>query len=151
MEKIRVIFTTAISLLFNVLGVLAVPVLLLVGCNVIDYGTGLVATKYRDEKITSYKSIRGIAKKVCMWLLVLIASWVDMLLKYSVQFIGKEYNLPFLVAITVSVWLVFNEMISILENMIDIGVTIPPFLMPLVKRMRATTEKITEAEENTHE
>lgn len=147
MEKIKVIFTTIGSFVFNMLGALAVPVLLLVGCNIVDYVTGLVASTYRSEKITSYKSIRGIAKKICMWLLVLIASWLDMLLKYSASYIGVGYNLPFLVAITVSVWLVFNEMISILENMIDIGVTVPPFLMPLVKKMRTTTEQLVEKEE----
>ena len=35
-----------------------------------------------------------------------------------------------------------NEIISILENIIDIGVSVPAFLMPLVKNIKSQTEKI---------
>ena len=34
-----------------------------------------------------------------------------------------------------------NEVISVLENMIDIGVKLPPFLMKLAKRIRSDIEK----------
>ena len=32
-------------------------------------------------------------------------------------------------------------MLSILENLNDIGIPMPPFLMPLVERIRGTVEK----------
>ena len=57
------------ALISSVLGVLAVPVFLMVACNVLDYATGLMASTYRSQDINSYKSIRGIMKKVCMWLI----------------------------------------------------------------------------------
>ena len=65
---IKAIFTAVFAFLSALLGVLAVPVILLVVCNLIDYMTGLMASKYRAEDINSYKSIRGIFKKVSMWL-----------------------------------------------------------------------------------
>ena len=40
----------------------------------------------------------------------------------------------------VAVWLVVNEIISILENMLDIGVRMPPFLLPVVKYIRRQVE-----------
>jgi phage-related holin len=40
----------------------------------------------------------------------------------------------------VAVWIVCNELISILENMVDIGVDIPAFLMPIVKHIKKTVE-----------
>ena len=55
------IFFTAIG---GWIGILTIPVLILVVCNLIDYATGLVASKYRNQKIKSYKSFRGIVKKV---------------------------------------------------------------------------------------
>lgn len=78
MEKVKTMIIAAMSALMSWLGILAVPVFLLVGCNIIDYVTGLCAAKYRkDKKISSYKSIRGIIKKVCMWLLILVGfSWM---------------------------------------------------------------------------
>lgn len=147
MEKIKIYFTVVISALMSWLGVLAIPVFLMVGCNVVDYATGLAATKYRDEPINSYKGIRGIIKKVCMWLLVVIGAWIDILINYAMEYIGAEFELPFVVATVVCVWIVANEIISILENMIDIGVNLPPFLMPLVKRIKTTVENTADVDE----
>ena len=144
MEKIKAFFITAFSAIFSWLGVLAVPVFLLVGCNLIDYITGLLAAKYRDEAVSSYKGIRGIVKKVCMWLLIGVGWMMDTLLKYTVTTVGLTIELPFIVATVVAVWLICNELISILENMIDIGVNIPPFLMPLVKRIKNQVEEKTD-------
>ena len=120
----------------------------MVGCNVIDYITGLVASKYRKERMNSYKGIRGIIKKVCMWLLVLIGSWIDMLINYAAAYMDIGIKIPFIVATVVCVWIIVNEIISILENMMDIGVDMPPFLMPLVKRIKSGVEHITENEEH---
>ena len=129
------------SLLSSFLGVLYIPVLLMVSCNVIDYITGLAAAKYRkDGGISSYKSIRGIVKKVTMWMLVAVGVIIDSLISYSANTIGLNIPFKFLVACVVAIWIVCNELISILENMIDIGVNIPPFLIPIVKRIKSNTE-----------
>ena len=140
MDKIKATVIAVISALMSWLGILAVPVFLLVGCNLIDYFTGLCAAKYRTESINSYKGIRGIIKKVCMWLLVLIGAWIDILINYAVECAGVSLTIPFIVATVVAVWLVVNEIISILENMIDIGVDMPPFLMPIVKYIKKQVE-----------
>lgn len=140
MNKVKVIITVILTVLMEWLGILAVPVFLLVGCNIMDYITGLVASKYRMEKVNSYKSIGGIFKKVCMWLLVLVGAWMDVLINYAFECANIELSLPFIVATVVAVWLIASEMISILENMIDIGVSMPPFLLPLVKYIRNQME-----------
>lgn len=152
MDKVKVTVIAVVSALMSWLGILAVPVFLLVGCNLIDYFTGICAAKYRTETINSYKGIRGIIKKVCMWLLVLIGAWIDILLNYAVECAGIAITIPFVVATVVAVWLVVNEIISILENMVDIGVDMPPFLLPIVKYIKKKTEEtaeIAEEEEDT--
>ena len=53
---------------------------------------------------------------------------------------GIEIAVPFVVATVVAVWLVVNELISILENLKDSGVKIPPFLMPLMKYINRKVE-----------
>lgn len=151
MDKVKATVIAVISALMSWLGILAIPVFLLVGCNVIDYLTGICAAKYRTEPISSYKGIRGIIKKVCMWLLVVIGAWIDILVNYAIHTAGIELTIPFIVATVVAVWLVVNEIISILENMIDIGVDMPPFLLPLMKNIKKKTEdtvKIKDAEED---
>ena len=79
-----------------------------------------------------------------MWLLVIIGSFFDVLINYTVNNVGFDVSVPCIVATTVAVWLIVNEIISILENMIDIGVTIPPFLMPLAKMIKKKVENTTE-------
>lgn len=154
MDKVKVTVIAVISALMGWLGILAVPVFLLVGCNIIDYATGLCAVKYRNDSISSYKSIRGITKKVCMWLLVVVGAFVDILIQYAVECAGIELTIPFVVATVVAVWLVVNEIISILENMVDIGVTMPPFLLPIMKYIKKQVEDkadIVEEEDNEKE
>lgn len=147
MDKVRVTATAVISALMSWLGILAIPVFLLVGCNVVDYGTGLCAAKYREEPISSYKGMRGIVKKICMWLLVLVGAWIDILINYAIHTAGVNLTIPFIVATVVAVWLVVNEIISILENLKDIGVNIPPFLLPLMKNIKRKVEEKAKIEE----
>ena len=77
---VKAFFTAIFAFLSSLLGVLAVPVVLMVACNLIDYGTGLMASPKRSQDINSYKSIRGIMKKICMWLLVVVGAIIDYLI-----------------------------------------------------------------------
>ena len=151
-EHFKRILTTVVSVLSSLLGILYIPVMLMVCCNVIDYATGLMAAKYRKENtISSYKSFKGIAKKVSMWLLVVVGAIVDELIKYAVQTVGITVPFTFLIACVVAVWIVCNELISILENIKDIGVNIPRFLLPLVKNIKSQTEQAIDIEDKESE
>ena len=147
-NQIKVITIAVWSTLSSVWGILYIPVLLMVACNIIDYATGLMAVPSREEGISSYRSMKGIFKKVSMWLLVVVGAIIDQLLKYASEMLGIVLPFSFLIACVVAIWIICNELISILENMIDIGVNIPDFLMPLVKHIRS---QIDEAVENVSE
>lgn len=140
-NQVKAVFTMVLSFVSAILGVLAIPVMLLVACNVIDYITGLMASKYRAQDINSYKSIRGIFKKVSMWLLVMVGAIIDEMLLYTSTSIGWKSPVTFLIACVVALWLICNEIISILENIQDMGVRIPAFLQPLVKHIRSQVEE----------
>lgn len=141
MNGIKISITAILGFIASILGVLYVPVLLMVACNVIDYITGLMAVGSRDEKLSSYKGIRGITKKVCMWLLVVVGAIVDGLLKHACTVAGIDIHLDFLVACIVCIWIICNELLSILENISDIGVPLPPFLMPIIEMIKKQTEE----------
>ena len=137
---IKAFFTGLFALISSMLGILTVPVLLMVACNVLDYATGLMASTYRSQDINSYKSIRGIFKKVSMWLLVVVGAIIDEMLLYASASIGWKSPVTFLAACVVAMWLICNEIISILENIQDMGVNIPAFMQPLVKHIRSQVE-----------
>lgn len=144
LKAIKAVCVTVFGLLSSWLGVLAVPVYVLVGCNVMDYATGLAAAHRRGQKVSSYKGINGIAKKVCMWLLIAVGAVVDWLLLYCGDQLGVEMHLPMLVSSLTAVWLIVNEVISILENIGDTGVPLPGFLTKIVEGLKS---KIESAEE----
>jgi len=141
MEKIKIAIIGFFAVMTSWLGTLAIPVYILVACNVIDYVTGITAACVKKEQVSSYKGILGIAKKVFMYLLVLVGVFVDLMLQYMFKNLNIPISLPFVVGCIVACWLVLNEMLSILENLNEIGVPMPPFLMPLVERIRGTVEK----------
>lgn len=140
MDKFKAFFIALGSMLSSLLGILYLPVLIMVGCNVLDYVTGLFASASRGDKITSARGLKGIIKKVCMWLLVVVGAIVDFMLSYTTDIIGWENPFKFLVACVVCVWIICNELISILENMEDIGVPMPSFLKKIVSYMKKKTE-----------
>ena len=148
-NKLQILFTTFFGMLSSLLGTLYVPVLLMVAANIIDYISGLAAAPYRKEGgISSYKSIRGITKKIAMWLLVVVGAIVDQLISYTTAQFGWRFPVSFLVACLVAVWIICNELISILENIQDIGVALPRWLLPLIKHIKSQTEDIGYTEED---
>ena len=56
------------------------------------------------------------------------------------QTAGITLPFTFLVACIVAIWIICNEIISILENIKDMGVTIPTFLIPLVTHVKSQVE-----------
>lgn len=146
MDKVKIIVTAVLASISSFLGILYVPVMLLVLFNVIDYITGLFAAKNRGQKISSYQGIHGIAKKVAMYLLIMVGWGIDMLLISTGEMLGVESPLKFAIACVVAVWLVLNEALSILENMVDMGVPMPPFLKPLIERIKTKIEEQAEEE-----
>jgi len=93
-----------------------------------------------SQKIRSYHSFQGIAKKVCMWLLVAVGAIVDSLITYAAQQAGIVLSFGYAVASFVAVWLICNETISILENISDIGVALPLFLLKIVDNLKSQVE-----------
>ena len=75
------------------------------------------------------------------WLLVLVGWIMDQLITYLSSGVGWNLNGSVVVACVVCVWLMCNEIISIIENLSDIGVKIPPFLIPLVDFVKRTAEE----------
>ena len=143
-NHIKAVFSAAFGFLTSLLGILAIPVVLMVSCNVIDYITGLMASDRRGQEITSYKGLRGIRKKVCMWLLVVVGAIIDQLLLYASATVGIGLPFTFLVACIVALWIICNEIISILENIKDMGVPIPSFLTPLIRNIKSQVEAMGE-------
>lgn len=145
MGKIKTWAVLACSALTAWLGVLALPFGLLVVCNVIDYVTGLIAAPKRNRLRSSKAGFSGIVIKVCSWLLVVVGMVTDTLLAYLAGTLGWQPPFTFPVATLVCVWLLANELLSVVENIGDITGHIPPFLRPIIEWVK---QKAGESGEN---
>ena len=75
-----------------------------------------------------------------MWLLVCVGVLVDMFIISYGNRLGITLPSAYIIGCLVAAWLFVNEIISILENVKDIGVNIPPFLLPYVKNIKSQVE-----------
>ena len=65
---------------------------------------------------------------------------LDWLVRYGADQMGLDWRLDFLIASIVVIWLVINELISILENVAALGAPVPGFLQSLIKRLKVSVE-----------
>lgn len=143
-KRTQAILIGVLAAVNSFLGNLAVPVYVLLACNIIDYITALIAAPKRGEEIDSLKGFQGLKKKVLMYLLIAVGWLIDTLVNYAAQQVRPDFRQPYIVAVVVALWLAFNEMLSIIENVADADGPVPPFLKKLIKNLKKKTEDVTE-------
>ncbi len=137
---VRLAAGAAASLLSALAGDIGLPLILLCMFILLDYASGLAAAWINGE-LSSRKSIAGIIKKVSYLAVIAVGVGCDYVIRSG--FAAAGGNLPFdgAVATVIIIWLLINEMISILENLAKTGVPIPSFLLAAVKRLKISAEK----------
>lgn len=129
---------------------LFIPVILLAAFSVLDYITGMLRA-WRRRELDSTIGKAGIVKKLGLFIMVGVGIGLDWVVVISTQYVG--YDLPFknVFSWILSFWLVLNEMISILENLQQLGVKVPGFLVSRLKRTQETIEKKADSDEDKEE
>lgn len=142
-------FFTALAAYFEQIGA-ALGVLIAV--MLLDYLTGMTKA-YLSESLCSKKGLRGLIKKLSYLIVVATGSVCDWILSQALARIEVSYALPFLIALLITVWLIINELISILENLASIGIPLPAFLSKLLRHLAVVVEEAGEGagEEEHHE
>lgn len=124
----------------NSMGLLIPTLMLLIILMVIDYISGMLASKkesieYPDKlqyRWSSKKSIIGIYKKIGYILTIFVAVSTDYIIhKYAVE-LGLKFASNTLFGLLVSIWFIINELLSILENANRMGVVLPKFLVKVL-------------------
>lgn len=147
---LQAVLSAAFAALTVYLNALVVPVLVLFVFMVLDYATGMVKA-WRARELSSKVGVDGIVKKVGYMVLVVVAMGVDYLIFSGLTAAGIVVPCNLWFGMLVSIWLIINEMISILENLGKIGVPVPRFLITIIEKLKISTEKKTESEEKKDE
>ncbi len=134
---------TMLSLYFDAM---IIPLFVLIVAMIADYVSGIMAAWFMGE-LNSKKGKHGAIKKVCYMLLVIVAALCDWLVCCGMGTIGIEYQNEFYFGLLVTIWLILNELLSILENCTRIGLPIPGFIKPIAQRLKIMVEKSKSEEE----
>lgn len=119
---------------------LVVPLIVLGVVMVIDYITGMTEA-WSSGTLSSRVGIMGIIKKCGYLVAVIVAGVVDYIIQTTAAGAGMNLQGVCFFGLLVTVWLILNECISILENLSEIGVPLPKFLVAVVKRLKNSTEQ----------
>lgn len=124
-----------------------VPLAILIVVMIIDYMSGMIKAWGNDE-LSSKVGLKGIVKKLCYLMLVCVAGVVDWLLWIGLRQVGITLDFGFCFGLIVVIWLIINELISILENLEALKVPMPSFLRSLVGHLKQTVETKTDTKED---
>lgn len=116
-----------------------VPLVILFAVIIVDYMSGMLKAWGNDE-LSSKVGLKGIIKKLCYLMLVCVAGVVDWLLWSGLRQVGITLDFGFCFGLIVTIWLIINELISILENLEALHVPMPSFLRSLVGHLKKTVE-----------
>lgn len=139
-KEFQMIVSAAFAGLMYYLGIVSIPIIILICAMIIDYATGMSAAWYNSE-LSSKKGVKGIVKKVGYLALVVATMILDWLISQGLQQINLDLHYSVFFAVLVAVWLIINELISVLENLSRMGVPIPNFLKNLINRLKTTVDE----------
>ena len=139
-KTIQAVVSAVITGLLYYLGIVAVPIIILVIAMIIDYITGMMSA-WLNAELSSKKGIKGIVKKISYLALVAVAMIVDWLSFQGLRQINIDMKYSVFFAVLVAVWLIINELISVLENLSRMGVPIPNFLKKIIDRLKNTVDE----------
>lgn len=145
-DKVNLLWGSAVVLLSYILGehwYLFVAFLVL---NVVDYITGIVKARMSHTE-NSNKGMKGIVKKVGYWVVIGIAFFIAVAFGEMGEIVGIDLSFTQLFGWFTLATFLINEIRSILENLVLIGVYVPEFLIKGLE----VAQKTIEGEENDSE
>ena len=117
--------------------------------NAVDYVTGYCKAKFYKKNESRAVGAKGIFKKVSYWIVIGLAFFISNCFMYMGDIIG--INLGFVILFgwfTLATYLV-NEIRSILENLVEMNVNVPQFLIAGLEITQKLIDTKTNLEEET--
>ena len=142
-DVLQALFAGAVGALAAYFNVLLLPLCVLVAVMLIDYVTGMAGASYTG-KLNSRVGVLGIIKKAGYIALVAVGMVVDYLITSALVSIGIQLQINYCFGMIITVWLIINELISILENLGEMHIPLPRFLVNMIKTLKGKVEDTAE-------
>lgn len=96
--------------------------------NVVDYITGIAKARFSHTE-NSNKGVKGIVKKVGYWVVIALAFFIAISFESMGNNIGVDLAFVEMLGWFTLATFLINEIRSILENLVLVGVDVPQFLI----------------------
>lgn len=134
--SIQAVASAILAWLLARMGLMLYAVFILAGAMVLDYLTGMLASKreaieHPDDPSygwSSKKGAEGIIKKVGYLCIIAVAMIVDYVILNIAAQLGISIQVKALFGLLVAVWYILNELLSIIENAGRMGAPVPDWL-----------------------
>lgn len=134
------VLAAAGAYLSNKLGILFPVLCALAAMMVVDYITGMLASKTEaidhpndpDYGWSSRRGAKGIIKKVGYLCVIAVAMVVDYVIAVVSGHLGFTVHASAFFGLLVAVWYLLNELLSIIENAGRMGATVPEWLLKYI-------------------
>ena len=127
------------AVLSAALGTLLPWVQLMILTMVLDYATGMASACWLGN-LCSKTGIKGIFKKIGYLCMVAVGMIVDQVLVEGGNILGVDAYSGGTIALMVVIWIIINELISILENLGQMEVRLPDFLHRIIQSLHSAVD-----------
>ena len=129
-ERINNMFSLISTMFIWLFGTWDIPLMILVTVMALDYITG-ITRGYVNKQLSSEYGFRGLAKKLTIFYVLILAVLIDRL-------IGQGW----VFRTVVCMWYASNEGMSILENASAIGIPVPKQLVDALEQLKQGNKNI---------
>lgn len=130
-------------------GILVYVLMVLAAMMVVDYFTGMVASKreaidHPNDPAYGWNSAKGaigIFKKFGYVCVILVAMVVDYIIGIAASEMGLPFSIKTVFGLIVAVWYLLNELLSIIENAGRMGAPVPEWLTRYISVLKNKIEE----------
>ena len=148
-----------LAFLSDRLGILFPVLCVLMGAMIIDYLTGMLASKkesleHPNDKNYGWSSktgALGIIKKVSYLCVIAVAMMVDYIITVISTYLSISMPFTVFFGLLVAVWYLLNELLSIIENAGRMGGPIPEWLRTYIAVLKDKIDNQDYDKEETHD
>ena len=148
--EIKLCITAVFGALAAWLGIVPHILIILAVVMIIDYITGIINAWISGE-LCSKCGIVGIFKKTFYLIIIAVASIADKLIVIIAQGFNFDIKLAGFFGMLTAIWLILNELLSILENIGKLNVPMPDFLKKAIYVLKNSVEEKGKIEEDNNE
>jgi toxin secretion/phage lysis holin len=128
-DKVNIIYGVIVTFLATIFGKYWFLFAGFLALNIVDYATGYVKAKFYKKNESSSIGAKGVFKKVSYWVVIGIAFYISLCFVYMGEVIEIDLSFMHLFGwFTLASYLI-NETRSVLENLVEMNVNVPPFLV----------------------